>query len=286
MVKCSSSNLFLLGANISLFAYKWLIASIISIVTLTVGFVSLHFVRRYQNLLLMSDAFADGIFLGTAVFHLFPDAIQGLLNKVGLLSSYILVIVFMGYGFLLLFSLERSIIRREKQYKNTSTNQMCTVSTWMLTGILSVHAFIVGAALGISNTVNVMSLLSIAILAHKGFESFALMMGLHFSIKSESKIKWTLWAFSFVTPFGIIMAAFIEFFLQTQIAVVITSLLSAFTAGSFFYIGTFHGVNEHFHSLHDPLKCYQKVLAISFGIIAMAIVMAIWSLKPIIMWLQ
>ncbi|MFV9990815.1 MAG: ZIP family metal transporter [Coxiella endosymbiont of Dermacentor nuttalli] len=278
MVKCSGANLFLLGINISLFDYKCLIACIIAIVSLTVGFMSLHFVRRYQHLLLMSDAFADGIFLGTAVFHLFPDAIQGLLNKVGTLSSYILVIVFMGFGFLLLFSLERSIIRREKQYKITSTNQMCMLSTWMLTGILSIHALIVGAVFGISDTINDISLLSIAILIHKGFESFALMMGLHFSIKSESKIKGTLWAFSFVTPFGIIMAAFIEFFLQTRLAVVITSLFSAFAAGSFFYIGTCHGVvNKHFHSLHDPLKCYQKVLSISFGIIAMAIVRSLFG---------
>ena len=274
MIKCSSSNLFLLGANVSLLSYKWLIALVIAIVTLAAGFMSLHFIRRHQYLLSMGDAFADGIFLGTAVFHLFPDAVHGLSNKISALSSYVLVTVFTGCGFLLLFILERSIMRRE-QHKNTSINQVrkASSSAWMLTGILSVHALIAGSALGISDKAKVVSILLIVILAHKGFEGFALMIELHYGVKNKGKIKGTLWAFSFVTPFGIIITAFIESFLQTQIAIVITSLLSAFSAGSFFYIGTLHTGHKHFHPPRgDPLKSYQKVLVTSFGIIAMAIV--------------
>ncbi|WP_304985471.1 ZIP family metal transporter [Coxiella-like endosymbiont] len=260
----------------SLFAYKGLIALIISIVTLTAGFASLHFIRHYQHLLSIGDAFADGIFLGAAVFHLFPDAVQGLLNELSALSSCVLVIVLMGCGFLLLFSLERSIILQEKQRQIISFKQMCTASAWMLIGILSVHAFIAGAALGISDSISVVSILLIAILAHKAFESFALMIGLHRGIKKEKKIKVILWAFTLVTPFGIIVAAFIESFLQTQTAAIITSLFSAFAAGSFFYIGTLHAGHEHFHPPRDSLKRYQKVLATSLGIIAMGIV-AIWT---------
>ncbi|WP_100622691.1 ZIP family metal transporter [Candidatus Coxiella mudrowiae] len=255
-----------------LFAYKGLSALIIAIVTLTAGFASLHFIRRYQHLLSMGDAFADGIFLGAAVFHLFPDAVQRLSNKLSALSSYVLVIVLMGCVFLLLFSLERSIILREKQRQIISAEQMCTASAWMLTGILSAHAFIAGAALGISDSASIVSILLIAILAHKGFESFALMIGLHRGIKKEKKIKVILWAFTFVTLFGIIVAAFIESFLQTQTAAIITSLFSAFAAGSFFYIGTLHGGYEHFHPPRDSLKRYQKVLATSLGIVAMGIV--------------
>ena len=263
---------------LSLFAYKGLIALVVAIVTLTVGFASLHFMRRYQHLLSMGDAFADGIFLGTAIFHLFPIAVQELANEVGALSFYIviivviIVIILMACGFLLLFSLERSIILREKQRQNTSINQMCTASALMLTGILSVHAFITGVTLGISNMASTVSILSIAILSHKGFESFALMMGLHRSIQKEMKIKTILWAFTFVTPVSIIVAAFIESFLQTQMTAVVISLFSAFAAGSFFYIGTLHRGHEHFHPPRDPLKRYQKVLTTFFGIIAMGIV--------------
>lgn len=259
----------------SLFTYKWLIALITAIVTLTTGFISLHFISRYQRLLSTGDAFADGIFLGAAIFHLLPDAIHGLSTKLNLFGSCLFVILLIVCAFSLLFSLESSILLREKQVQITDKH-ICTASAWMLTGILSVHAFIAGAALGISDSASVVSILLIAILAHKGFESFALVMRLHQGIKKGRKVKRILWIFTFVTPFGIIVAAFIESFLQTQTATIITSLFSAFAAGTFFYIGTLHGGHEHLHHPRNPLKRYQKILATLFGIITMGII-AVWT---------
>ncbi|PMB54606.1 ZIP family metal transporter [Coxiella endosymbiont of Rhipicephalus microplus] len=259
----------------SLFVYKGLITLIIAIVTLTAGFTSLHFIRRYQHLLSIGDAFADGIFLGTAVFHLLPNAVRGLSNKLNTLSSYVLVIVLMGCVSLFLFILEHSIILRKKELHIISTKQICTASTWILIGILSIHAFTAGAALGISNSTKVVSILLIAILAHKGFESFALMIELHRGIKKENKIKVILWAFTFVTPFGIIVTAFIESFLQTQTTPIINSLFSTFAASNFFYIGTLHGGHESFHPQGNFLKLYQKIFSTSLGVVAMGI-LAIW----------
>lgn len=267
-----------MGASVSLFGYKSLIALVVAVVTITVGFASLHFMRRYQHLLSIGDAFADGVFLGAAILHLFPIAVRGLMHKVNVSSFYIviIVIILMACGFLLLFSLERSIILREKQRKNTLIKQMCTASALMLTGILSVHAFITGATLGIANMASTVSILSIAILSHKGFESFALMMGLHRNIKKEMKTKAILWAFTFVTPIGIIVAALIESFLQTHVVAFIISLFSAFAAGSFVYIGTLHRGHEHFHPPRGPLKRHQKVITTFFGIVAIGIVV-IWT---------
>ncbi|WP_423062844.1 hypothetical protein [Candidiatus Paracoxiella cheracis] len=54
----------------SLIFYKWLTAGILAVITLSAGLASLHFIRRNQQLLEIGDAFADGIFLGAAVFHL------------------------------------------------------------------------------------------------------------------------------------------------------------------------------------------------------------------------
>lgn len=145
----------------------------------------------------------------------------------------------------------------------------------MLVGILSVHAFIAGAALGISDTITNIFILLIVILAHKGFESFALMMGLHRSLKNEKQIKAILWAFTFVTPFGIILAALVQTFFQAQTAL-ITSLFSAFAVGSFLYIGTRHAGHNHFHPPRAPMKGYEKILTTLIGIAAMGIV-AIWT---------
>ena len=142
----------------------------------------------------------------------------------------------------------------------------------MLVGILSVHAFIAGVALGISDMMTNVSVLLIAILAHKGFESFALMMGLHRSLKKEKKIKGILWAFTFVTPLGIILAALVQTFFQTQTANLITSLFSGFAAGSFLYIGTLHVGHNHFHPPRAPMKGYEKILTTLIGIATMGIV--------------
>ena len=58
----------------------------------------------------------------------------------------------------------------------------------MLVSTLSVPcAFITGSALGASDTMSNVSILLIAILAHKGFESFALMIGLYRILKKMKK---------------------------------------------------------------------------------------------------
>ena len=260
----------------SLFAFKGLIAAIIALVTVITGLASLRFIHRHQHLLSLGDAFADGIFLGAAVFHLFPDAIESFPAGFSTLTSYLLAILLVISGFFLLFVLERTIIHREKERHELTNEYICKASAWMLIGILSVHAFIAGAALGISETMRTVSILLIAILAHKGFESFALMMGLHRNLKQDVRVKNILWAFTFITPLGIILAAFIESFLYTQAADIITGFFSAFAAGSFLYIGTLHSGHNHFHAPRDPTKCYKKIIAILLGIAAMGIV-AIWA---------
>ena len=253
----------------SLFIYKGSIAAIIVLVTLVVGFASLHFIQHCQHFLTIGDAFADGIFLGAAAFHLVPEALQGI--------PVILVILTASVGFFLLFILERWIIHREKKRQTVVHDHICTVSSSMLVGILFVHAFIAGAALGISDTMSNVSVLLIAILAHKGFESFALMMGLRRSMKNETQIKGILWAFTFVTPLGIILAALVQAFFQTQIANLTTSFFSAFAAGSFLYIGTLPVGHNHFHSQRGAsMKSYEKILTAFIGIVAMGIV-TIWA---------
>ena len=191
--------------------YKWLAAALIAVTTLVAGFGSLHFIRRYQRFLQIGDAFADGIFLGAAAFHLFPNAVHGLGEYFTLLPALAFSLLTIAGGFFLLFFLERLIIRRE-----TQPGIACTASAWMLIGILSVHAFITGAALGISNTTISVSVLFFAILAHKGFESFALVIGLHRGWKKRYKVKLALFYFAFVTPLGVVLAAFLETLYQTQ----------------------------------------------------------------------
>ena len=266
----------------SLFVYKWLIATIIALVTLCAGTASLFFIDRYQGLLAMGDAFADGIFLGAAIFHLFPDAVQSFPAKMSL-SPYFLAMFMVIIGFFLLFFLERTIIDREKDSYILADEYICKASPWMLVGILSVHAFIAGVALGLSNTIRTASIILIAIVTHKGFESFALMARLYRKPrldirKLERYVRSILWAFTFVTPFGIIFAAFVKSFLHTQVADIAMRLFSAFVAGSFLYIGTLHGRHNHFHPPHNLTETnyYKKTAFTLTGVLAMGITV-IWT---------
>lgn len=260
----------------SLFTYKWLTAVIIALITLVSGLASLRFIHRYQHFLAIGDSVADGIFLGAATFHLFPNAIKNF--PFGFLApvSYLIAFLLMISGFFLLFFLERTIIHREKKRHHKMTDEhICRASAWMLVGILSVHAFIAGAVLGISDTMRTVSILLIAILAHKGFESFALMMGLHRSLEKEAQMSRILAAFTLVTPLGIILTAFfLNSYLHTEVADIIIVLFSAFATGSFLYIGTLHGDHNHFHP-PAPTQRYKKIMATVGGITAMGIV-AIW----------
>jgi len=254
----------------SLIGYKWLIAALVATITLVAGFASLHFIRRYQRLLEIGDAFADGIFLGAGAFHLFPDALQGLIPELGAMLAYAVAIILVVIGFSFLYFLERFLIRR--QHTGAAATQL---SAWTLAAILSAHAFIAGAALGISNTIASVSIILIAILAHKVFETFALAVGLHRSWKDNTETKVILFLFAFVTPLGIVLASIVEGFFQATTAELMTSFFSSFAAGTFFYLGTLHVSHDHFHAQTDTRNRYYKVLATISGIIIMAVA-AIW----------
>ncbi len=254
----------------SLIEYKWLIAALIAIITLVAGFASLHFIRRYQRFLQIGDSFADGIFLGAAAFHLFPNAIHGLDQRFNLLSAFGLALFFTACGFFLLFFLERLVIHREAEPRVAYT-----ASAWMLTGILSVHAFITGVALGISHAITSVSVIFFAILAHKGFESFALIIGLHRGWQKKYKVKTVLFFFALVTPLGIAVASTIETYFQVQTSDFITALFSSFAAGTFLYIGTLHATHNHFHPTMDTINRYYKYCATIIGIVLMGII-GIW----------
>ena len=248
----------------SLLDYKWITAGVIALLTLLAGFASLHFIKRYQRFLQMGDAFADGIFLGVAAFHLFPDAIHGLASQWTLLPAIVLAFLLCGGGFILLFFLERWIIDHEVAHFSTSTTP-----AWILAGILSVHAFITGAALGMADTTLGVTVLFLAIIMHKAFESFALAIGLHRRWKHRFQTKVILLCFTFMTPLGIGAASLIAGSLQTATADLLTSIFSAFASGTFLYIGTLHATHNHFDRKIDPTHRYYKFLATFAGIVVM-----------------
>ncbi len=255
---------------LSLPILKIYVAGVIALITILSGYASLHFIRRHQHLLQLGDAFADGIFLGAAAFHLLPSAYTGFRLHLQPIAALVIILLILIAGFSLLFFIEQVVTQREH---TTTQSQRCGASAWMLTGILSTHAFIAGAALGISTTRVSVTILLIAILAHKAFESFALMMGLHRNANAGKTPSFILWMFAFVTPLGILLASWVDIHFQSAMGTSITSIFSTFAAGSFLYIGTLHdNGHEHFHPSRDRKHRHANLLMTSTGFILMGLV--------------
>jgi zinc transporter ZupT len=108
--------------------------------------------------------------------------------------------------------------------------------------MLSIHSLLEGAAVGISNNLATSLMIFIAIIAHKGAESFALATNLN---KSELNFQWRFLAFAFfalMTPLGIFAGDWVS--LASGDNVLVTPVFSALAAGTFLYIGTLHGLDR------------------------------------------
>lgn len=261
---------WVLNGSPMLSAYKWIAAMLIAALTLTTGYTSLRFIRRHQHFLQLGDALADGIFLGTALFHLLPESLDAFLKLFQAPIAISFALLGAIVGFLILFILEHTLLKQ-----HTHTFPTYRVNAGLLVGILSLHAFIAGLAVGITHSTETLVALTLAILAHKGFESFALMVGLQRNHVHEKLNRSILQLFTCITPAGILLANLIETAVKTNLTNTLSALLNAFAAGSFLYIGTLHAGHEHFHPDKDPNKRYQKALATLSGVTAMG-VLTLW----------
>lgn len=253
----------------TLFGFKWLAASIILFISLLTGFASIGFAHRYQRQLEIGDAVANGIFIGAAVFHLLPNAVR-VFQPIGFHFVYTKSIALVVFSFITLWLIEQVLLRRKEKLKRQT-------DVWLLTITLSIHALIAGAALGISETFSVVSILFIAIIAHKGFETFAFVVNLHRQLKRGLQISIILIGFSLITPIGIGLGLISDTFLHTRLDTILTGCFSAFAAGTFLYIGTLHSHHLHEHNHHK--ECYSrsvKFTATIVGVVAMMIV-GVWA---------
>ena len=251
----------------TLLGFKWLAAIIILSISLLTGLASIVFASRYQKQLEIGDAVANGIFIGAALFHLFPSAIDDF-RHIGLYFVYTETIALIVFSFIILWLIEQVLLRKKETLSRQS-------NIWLLTITLSIHALIAGFALGLSETLSIVSVLFVAIIAHKGFETFAFVINLYRQLEKKTQVGLMLIIFSCITPIGIIFGIISDALLYTSIDNLLTACFSAFAAGTFLYIGTVH--SHHLHHTHekDSYHQYIKVVATLIGIVAMMIV-GIW----------
>jgi zinc transporter ZupT len=263
----------------SFLTFKLLTALAIFVVTLSAGWMP--FIKRINTGrgidFPIGEALASGVFLGVGLLHMLSDASKGF-GASG--YDYPFAPLLAGAMFLFLLWLEhlgRDYYQHEHEHHDSA--KQCHHHTHggksfalLALGMLSLHAFLESAALGLSTNFTIVLMLAIAILAHKWAESFAL--AIQFTKSSLSSKMGLLYflLFALVAPLGIFLGGFASDKIQHLPLLGPTFL--ALAAGTFLYLGTLHGLSRAVMVQQCcNLKQYTFVI-IGFSLMA---IVAIWT---------
>jgi zinc transporter 1/2/3 len=214
----------------------------------------------------LGDALASGIFLGAAIFHMLPDATHFFNDLYPAIHFPLAELVCLS-GFLLLLLLERLSLGRSVKYASHTV-------PYLLAIILVIHALIEGAALGIGKNLTETFLLFIAIMAHKGSESFALCMTLLRHDLAFKRILFIILFFALMTPLGIGLGTLVQELTQADNGELAAAIFNAFAAGTFLYISTLHHI--HFHQHTEDSQGIIEFGCLAFGTLMMGVI-ALWT---------
>ena len=158
--------------------------------------------------------------------------------------------------------------REMLSHKGDAHNAFAVLAVFML----SVHAFLMGAALGLGSSFSLMLVIFVAIIAHKWAESFSLAIQIN---KSHFRFQTNLWLFiifSLMTPFGIVLGASTTTFFGDY--PLLQPIFGSLAAGTFLYLGTLHGLEKAtlITQCCDLKRFYFVILG--FAIMALA---AVWA---------
>ena len=181
----------------------------------------------------IGESLAAGVFLGAGLLHMLGDASQSFYQ---LHYDYPVAFVITGAVFLFFLLLEH--VGRELYHRNGSGNAFAILAVVML----SVHSFFTGAALGLSESLSVVVMVWLAIIAHKWAASFALAIQIN---KSDLSLKVGVALFvlfAIMVPLGIVFGSSVDSLLTAN--PLVEPIFSAIAAGTFLYLGTLHGLEQ------------------------------------------
>ena len=242
--------------------------SIIPILLITLLAGAYPFIKKWRTQseydFPMASALAAGVFLGAGLIHMLGDASSDF-SQLG--YHYPLAPLLTGVTFLVLLWLEH--LGREL-YEHQGENSIGFAVLALV--MLSIHSFLAGTALGLSQSISVLSVILLAILAHKWAASFSLAIQINQSTLNLSPGLLLFLIFACMTPLGILTGSSIEHRLQN--APLLQPVFSALAAGTFIYLGTLHGLNRAV-----MIKRCCNLKHFSFVIIGFAImaVVALWT---------
>jgi len=254
-----------IGAFVTLFYYKLIAAIFIFLISMVTAIYPLKkkTALSHPESVELGEALASGIFLGAAFFHLLPESIQLFSQLYGHIRYPVPEVICLS-GFLLMLFLERLSIIAPSHHAKIWLPSILII-------ILIIHALMEGAVLGLGAALPDTTLLFIAILAHKGSESFALCVTLLKHQLHRARILFLILFFAFMTPLGIGLGMFImNESLIGDHGQLIAACFNAFAAGTFIYISTLHHIRFHKHT--EETQGLLELGCLVLGLAAMAVI--------------
>ena len=246
---------------------KWISIILILVVTAIAGYYP--FFKRIKDRTARLDfpigeSLACGVFLGAGLMHMLGDSAQDFIHEG---YNYPVPFLLAGITFLVLLLLEH--IGREIYEKDGGGSSGFAILAMLM---LSIHSFLAGAALGLSQSLSVAVVILLAILAHKWAASFALSVQLNKSTLSIRTGLSLFTIFALMVPLGILLGDFATQHLAQH--PLLEPVFSALAAGTFLYLGTLHGLKQ---SVMVEKCCNLKRFSyVIVGFVIMAVV-AIWT---------
>lgn len=246
----------------------WQLISLVVILLVTLAAGAYPFLRR-AKIGLKSDfqtgeAIAAGVFLGAGLIHMLADsASEFSAHHV----DYPVPFLLCGGIFLLLLFLEH-IGREVYSHASGERSPLFAVLAMIM---LSVHSFLAGAALGLSQNIGLMVVILFAVLAHKWAASFSLAIHLVKSKLSTRTAVCLFAIFALMVPLGILFGGYLSTDLQAY--PLLTPAFMALAAGTFLYLGTLHGLSR---AVMVKQCCDLRHFFYVVGGFALMAVVAIW----------
>lgn len=220
--------------------FQWISLISILLVTFAGGYFPLFHQKRARRAkgFPFGEVFTAGVFLALSVTLMLPSA-SHLFNKAFPEVDYPIASILLVAAFLFLLCMEHLANRTKEISEPTEYNLTPASIPIIMTVMIAIPSFFLGAALGVSETSSAV-FISVAIMIHKSSAAFALSLKMVRSTltKKHTFVLFSMFALS--TPLGIFFGQEIHLYLSSYTMIVVKGFILSLAAGTFLYMSTLH----------------------------------------------
>ena len=189
------------------------------------------------RLLGWGNSLAAGIFLGTGLIHMLPDASTAW-DSLGWRYPMAFLLAACGFVLMLLIETAHDMMHAPSNDQFTHPSGQSGLAAYAVLTALSVHSFLAGLTLGAEPELAGALVIFLAILAHKTTAGFALGVSLVRTAMARRHAWQLLAIFAFATPLGILLGLVLGGALDGPAQRTLEATFLALAAGTFAYVAT------------------------------------------------